>query len=64
LKIAEALVNITCSEPSSLKAKHAEIIMPDPQAPGQSRKQFFSALSQADESASGARPRLTLWVVT
>lgn len=30
------------------KAKHAEIVMPDPQAPGQNRKQFFSALWQAD----------------
>jgi hypothetical protein len=30
------------------KAKHAEVIMPDPEAPGQGRKHFFSALWQAD----------------
>lgn len=34
--------------PDFHKAKHAEVVMPDPEAPGKSRRTFFSALWQAD----------------
>ncbi|HZQ54092.1 MAG TPA: helicase-related protein [Bryobacteraceae bacterium] len=34
--------------PDFNKAKHAEVVMPDPEAPEKSRRTFFSALWQAD----------------
>lgn len=34
--------------PDFHKAKHAEVVMPDPEAAEKSRRRFFSALSQAD----------------
>jgi hypothetical protein len=34
--------------PDFRRAKHAEVVLPDPEAPGRSRRQFFSPLWQAD----------------